>query len=64
MSPLPELNGRRASPITAPRDFSLSDAFIAWPNVAEVVRGSPISMEAHSASTLQYALPISANGRL
>src|ERR1700682_4292269 len=51
--PLPDGRLASAFPITVPKAFMGSSAFMAWPGVAEVVRRSPTSTGPYWASTLQ-----------
>jgi hypothetical protein len=53
MRACPPVSGRSALPMTAPNDLPWSMAFIACPNVGEVVKRSPISMDPCVASALQ-----------
>src|SRR6185436_15071582 len=63
ISPRPSRHDRSALPITAPKAFAGSQAFIACPGVADVVSRSPTSIGAYAASTRQNTLPTRASGR-
>src|SRR5215510_11512546 len=61
---VPLLSGCIALPITAPKAFRGSFAFMACPLVEDVVNKSPISTGDRVASTLQYTLPVKATVNL